>query len=235
MAAFFLINFNTSLSAQENPNINENSEIKLFPDWSNFTFTDFDPIGEGGEISEQYDRLVGWKVSRRWEAGDEIENILKLGDIENSLAPQLFSLKDIYLRVNQSQNPDADISLEEDSLPADLTLADFSLVKEQTIESLVEGVEKLGELSPEEIEPIADLLETNGYSYQNTDLETLASDQDIAQLELSELNLEEYAIDSIPGLSETQIEDLSGYEEANISDVPGLSELPLSEYPNPGG
>ncbi len=226
-----------SISAQvENGEIQQDPEIKLFTNWNNFSLSDFEPIQEDGAIGEDLNDLVGWDISREWKAGDRIEDILKLGDLQNSLAPQLFSLQDIYERVNRKNGVVAsDRNGDEyvDDVPSEVTLADFPLTGEQTIASLVEAVPDLFKREASSVAPIADLLEQNGYDdYLDSDLASLAEDKDIAELQLDSLNLESYSADSIPNLSNAQIEDMEGYEDMYVSEIPGLSELALSEYPN---
>lgn len=210
-------------------------EIKLFQDWSTFSFSSFEPVQQGGEIGTEYNELVGWDISRQWQAGDEIEDILKLGDLENSLSPQLFSLEDIYQRVNQKNGvvaTDTDGDGVVNNVPSTLTLADYPLATNQTVESLTEAVPELLDYEVGEVAPIRDLLEENGYD-TDTDIGTLIEDEDIAELGLDSIDLGSYSVDSVPNLGGSQIEDMEGYEEMLVSEIPGLSELALSEYPNP--
>lgn len=230
-----IANYAISASAQTQENAgNQNQEIKLFTDWSNFSFLDLQPVMESGEIPEKLNNKVGWQISRQWQAGDEVEDVLKIGDLQNSLAPQLLSLKQIYNRIQQSQNSNSANSENLDLVPAELTLADFAPVGEQTLKSLVDAVRGLGDYTPQEVEPISDLLEANGYDSFDTDLKTLVSNNgSIAQLKMSSLDLENYSVNSIPNLSDTQMEDFSNYQDSYISEIPGLSELSFSQFPNP--
>lgn len=209
-----------------------NTDVKLFPDWSNFTFSDFEPIAEGGEVGLEADEAAGWSVSRTWQAGDSIDNVLKLGDLEESLSPQLFSLKDINQRILPTgtetealtANPPATI---------DATLDEFGVVQNQTLETLVEAVPDLGLESAANVEPVADLLSQNGVGNLDVPIGDLVADSQIKDLPLDSLDLEQYSVDSIPGISEAQLEDFENYQDAYLSEIPGLSELPLSEFPNP--
>ena len=221
----------------------EGKKIALFPDWSNFSLSSFEPIQQGGKIPEKFDDLAGWEVSRSWEAGDKIENILKLGDLQNTLSPQLFSLEDIYRRLSKIQESknsrmnsqfELGLSSEESFIPPELTLADFPLSGEQTIETLSKENLEIANSTAAEISPVADLLKKNGHSGKlDETLSILARDESLANLSLRSLNLEDYSIDSVPSLANAQIEDYEGWEDIPVSEVPGLEELPLSEYPNP--
>ena len=205
-----------SATAQNNV---ENVEVKLLPNFNEISFNDFDSFSEDGAIPTEFNELVGRDISREFEAGDNVEDILQIGDLEASLAPQEFTLNDIN---NRLQEPN-DFST--------LTLSEFSLIEGQTLEDLVEAVPGLGQEQAEDIEPINALLEQEGIS-TDKQLSTLVEDRSIANLELGSIDLESFSVDSIPNLTDTELENFENYEQSAISEVPGLSEVPLSNFPN---
>lgn len=207
--------FTIKTTAQDNGNI----DIKLLPDFSQISFDDFDSFNEDGAIGTEYNELAGRDISREFEAGDDVIDVLQLGDIENSLAPQEFSLNDINDRLQQPYN----FSM--------LSLSEFSLIEGQTLENLVEAISGLGEEKAEDIEPINALLEQEGIS-TDEQLNNLIRDPSIADLELGSIELESFSVDSIPNLTDTEIENFENYEQSVISEIPGLSEVPLGNYPN---
>ncbi len=217
-------------SAQPPPS---DTDVKLFPDWSDFTFSDFEPIAEGGEVSPGADEVAGWSVSRTWQAGDSIGNVLKLGDLEESLSPQLFSLQDINQRTLSTATTGTEDLSSDTPIAINATLGEFGIVQNQTLETLVEAVPDLGLESAANVEPVADLLSQNGVGNLDAPIEDLLNDNQIRELPLNSLDLEQYSVDSIPGISEAQLQDFDNFEEAYISEIPGLSDLPLSEFPNP--
>jgi hypothetical protein len=57
----------------------------LLPDWQRISFSQMPPIQKSGSI-----KINGF--SRQWKAGDTPDKYLTLGDIDEALKPQLFSL-----------------------------------------------------------------------------------------------------------------------------------------------
>lgn len=203
-----------------------NKDIKLFTDWSKFSFADMQPVMSSGSVNQELNNIAGWDVSRSWNSGDNITNILKLGDLNNSLSPQLLSVKNIYARLNM--NPDNVNNL------TDVKLADFKLIQNQSLGSLVNSIDNLGKYTAREIQPIADALKSNGYSDAlNLKLETIIKNNNLANLNLNSLDLSKYSLESIPNLVDTQLEKFVGYQESFLSEIPGLANLPLSQFPNP--
>lgn len=212
-------------------------EIKLFPDWNNLSMADLAEAIEGGEIAPEVDQLVDWKASRSWQAGDRIENILKLGDLEESLSPQLFSLEDIFNQVQDSSlnTNSTSQNVKTSSVPPEITLKDFNLIGNQTLGSLVEAIPSLASKTADNIEPIADLLRQHGVNNLDVKIGNLIKNPQIANLQLNSIDLQQYKIDSIPGASSAQLKNFQNYESSYISEVPGLDKLTFSNYPNPIG
>jgi hypothetical protein len=229
LASLVLSQLGKTASAQTSRDLSK-QEVKLFPDWSKFSFSSLDSVGEDGAVEKEVDSIVGWEASREWKADDNIDTVLKLGDLQESLSPQLYSLEDIYDHIEGSN---LNLNQETSSIPPDISLQDFSIVGKQSLESLVTAISELGLELASDVQPIADLLVQNGYNNLDIRIEQLINDPQIKDLQLSSIDLQQYKIDSIPGLSDTQLEEFKNYESSNISDVPGLNELPFSDYPNP--
>ena len=203
-----------SVSAQE-------PEIKLLPDFSQVSLSDFGGIEESGSIGNEYNDLAGYDVSRQFNAGDTPDQFLKLGDL-GSLAPEEFTLEDIA----NSSNTQVDIS----STP----LSEFSLVGKQTLEELVEAVPDLGNQNASDIAPIAFLLEEEGFGdASDSDLGTLLNNEDLANLQLAQIDLSEFSIDSIPNVEQAPLEDFADYQSSFVAEIPGLADVPLADYPDP--
>ena len=205
-----------SVTAQDNV---ENIKVKLLPNFNEISFDDFDSFSEDGSIPTEFNELVGRNVSREFKAGDNVEDVLQIGDLEASLAPQKFTLNDINDRLQEPNNFST------------LSLSEFSLIERQTLGNLVEAIPELGQEQAEDIEPINALLEQEGIS-TDEELNTLIRDQSIANLQLDSIDLESFSVDSIPNLTDTEIQEFENYKESAISEVPGLSEIPLSDFPN---
>ena len=197
----------------------QNVEINLLPNFNNISFQDFDSFRESGAIGTEFNELVDRDISRQFNSGDNIDDVLQLGDLEASLAPQEFTLNDINDRLTEPNNFST------------LPLSEFSLVEEQTLSNLVEAVSGLGQEQAADIEPINALLEQNNIS-ANADLNTLVEDRAIANLKLGSIDLNNFSINSIPNLTATELANFDNFEQSLISEVPGLSEVPLGNFPN---
>ena len=205
---------------------NSSSEdVKLFPDFDETSLNDLGTFGESDEVGTEFGpSIVGRDVSRTFNRGDNLENVLQLGDLQTSLAPQQFSLAEISDRLPQ---------------PLDfktLSLSDFPLVEAQTLENLVDIVPDLGNLTLRQVEPIRVLLQQEGffenrYFSQNTPLRSLVNNSEIGNLDLGMLD-REFSLLSIPNLTNAEIGDFEGFQSTIISNIPGLADVPLSQFPN---
>jgi hypothetical protein len=201
----------------------QTSDVKLLPDWNTISLQELGSIGQDGQIGTKYNVVAGYEASREWTTGDNPEEVLKLGDLENSLSAQEFTLEEI---TNSSESTQINNS-------TDIPLSDFSLAGEQNIESLVEAVPNLGSVSAVEVEPIADLLEQNGFDDYDVSLDTLiAENEELANLELGSIELEQYTVGSIPNLEQARLGDFRRYKDSWVSEIPGLAQVPLGSYPS---
>ena len=187
----------------------------LLPDWYSISFNNMPPIQESGSI-----KVNG--LSRQWNVGDTPDEYLTLGDIDEALKPQLFSLSNIESVINFS-NLDT------------YRLEYFPLLGEQTIQHLTEIVPNLGETRIEEIPPIAALLKAESLQVNiNTSLSNLLSQNPIlGKLKLNQIDLSTYKISNIPNLDAVQLSNFKGWENTLIKDVPGLNTVPLANFPLP--
>lgn len=195
-------------------------QVRL-PDWDNITLEDFPPMQEGGSIGTEFNSFAGYDLSREWSAGDSLVDILKLGDVEEGFAAQELSIGEIAAITGVETN--------------DIALSAFELAKEQLLGELVEVVPGLGQQQISEVEPIAKLVETRiGSGYEDTSIDSLVETELAAKnLKLGEVDLSQYSIDDLPGLSDTALKDFADWENAGVNDVPGLSKVALSQMPNP--
>ncbi|MEM9215683.1 MAG: hypothetical protein AAGD25_15250 [Cyanobacteria bacterium P01_F01_bin.150] len=219
------------------------AQVRL-PDWDNISFSTLPSVLTGGEIGSQWNELTGYDLSRTWSEGDAVGEVIKLGDIAEGFSVQQFSLNDIAAVTG------IEVSME--SLPLD----SFGLVGDQTLVELVAAMPELAEITIEDIAPIHDLVvlvgagawveETLG-SFINGNaiadelklggLEELAANlpPELAQiynLDLANMDLGQYSISDIPGLSEVPFEDFARWENQYPSDIPGLVHVAFSQMPN---
>jgi hypothetical protein len=126
--------------------------------------------------------------------------------------------------------------LEAVGLPAgSLSLADFGVVQNQTIQTLVEAIPELADFSLEDVAPLYDLVESElgdaiASALADSELGDLLSDSLIADLSLDSLDLAGYGLNSIPGLLDAPLQEFAGWGETLIEEIPGLADLPFSEF-----
>ena len=213
--------YSSSTFAQSQTNLptrmisSEEGKQVLLPDWYRISFNNMPPIQESGSV-----KVNG--LSREWNAGDTPDRYLTLGDIDEALKLQLFSLSNISSLSNYS---DLNTS----------SLEDFPLLREQTIQHLVEVVPNLGQTNTDGIPPIAALLKAESpQTNTNTSLSNLLSQNPtLGKLKLNQIDLSTYTISDIPNLDAIQLSNFKGWENTLIKDVPRLNAVPLATFPLP--
>jgi hypothetical protein len=185
----------------------------LLPDWQRISFTQMPTIQKSGSIKIN-------EFSRQWKAGDTPDKYLTLGDIDEALKPQLFSLSNIANTINS---------------PNTSTLDKFPLLGKQTVQDLAEIVPNLGETTTAKIPAIAALLKTKSPQINtNTPLSNLLSQNpELGKLKLNQINLSSYTISDIPNLDAVQLSKFVGWQNTLIKDIPGLNAVPLASFPLP--
>jgi hypothetical protein len=185
----------------------------LLPDWNQITFSSLPAVASSGSSGD-----------RSWQAGTSVDNILKLGDI-NDVKPEILSLQGI------EQLALGGINLENISLSA------FPLAGKQTVGHLAEIVPNLGQFQLSDVSPIASL--SSQIAGVNPKINQLPIGQavkqvpQLAQAKLNQIDLSEFAIAQIPNLNSVNLEQFSGWSEELISNIPLLSQVPLSNFPVP--
>ena len=155
---------------------------------------------------------------------------MMLGDFQDSFGLQKFSLADI------SQIVGSDLSK--------VNLEKFGVIKLQTLGSLVSAIPELENIPIAEIKPVADLLsqklsasvdgnQTIGNLLGRSAGSSASLSPHLSKLDFSEIDLANYNIDSIPGLSSTPIEEFEKWQGVYVDSVPGLESVPFSQFPKP--
>jgi murein DD-endopeptidase MepM/ murein hydrolase activator NlpD len=210
--------------------IESEGQYAAVPDWSQITFGTLPAIlSDGGfEAPAEVNEMLGYDLSRTWQAGDRADTYLKLGDFQSSLYLQIFNL----YTLSQISNFD----------PTQVALSSLELASWQTIDDLVTAIPGLGNYPVEDVAPIAALLKdkismTPGWNPNVDDIETIAdilnANPELGQLSLSELNLDEFSLADIPDLTNVPLQNFSEWGNSAIAGVPGLSDVPLDQMPNP--
>ncbi len=205
-------------SAQSQTNLptrtlpSEEGNLVLLPDWERISFKQMPAIQNSGSI-----KVNG--LSRAWNAGDTPDKYLTLGDIDEALKPQLFTLANI---------------INDDEFKS-FSLKNFPLLGEQTVQNLADVVPNLGQTNAAKILPIVKLLKTEfPQTNTNTILSNLLSQNPtLGKLKLNQIDLSTYTISDIPNLDAVQLSNFKGWENTLIKDVPGLNAVPLASFPLP--
>ncbi|MEO1374635.1 MAG: hypothetical protein AAFW70_10010 [Cyanobacteria bacterium J06635_10] len=196
------------------PTIDSTEEFT--PDWNRVSFEDM-VFSEGGSIS--YPGRKGTET-RTWEAGESLAQIMEFGDFADAgLGIEEISLE--YMGDKLGLNLDR------------FSLADFELMKWQTLPDLVDAVPQLERLKVSKVPPIQDFFRKMGISGGNNTIgNILDRNPRIDDIPLGEkIDLEDYSITEIPGLEKAQVQDFANWDDTLIGGVPGLNELPWSEFP----
>ncbi|PSN12050.1 hypothetical protein C7293_21815 [filamentous cyanobacterium CCT1] len=172
---------------------------------------------------------LGYDPSRIWQAGQSVAEVLKLGDFQTSLYPQLFNL--------QTLSQFAQIDLNQVALGA------LELVGWQRVEDLVAAIPGLGNLRLDQVPPLETLISealpvSSLWGLSGNDLtlaNLLAEFPDLGQLNLGQLGkqLNAFALTDIPGLTDISLQNFRDWGNSTIGGVPGLVSVPLDQMPNP--
>lgn len=201
-------------------------EGAILPDLRQLNFSIFPPFAEGGhfpfppEIIEQ----IGFDPAFIWQAGDTIDQVLKLGNLQDT-GIELLTLQEIAYAVGLDLGG--------------ISLADFEPLKWQSVEDIVLAIPELRDLPLQEILPIYNrLLQEDGSlaSLATTLLGDIVDNpqfKDLIGVVLGDIDLSAYAIDAIPFLSGIRLENLHDWQLSLVAGIPGLVEFPWSEFPNP--
>ncbi|BAZ71027.1 hypothetical protein NIES4106_58240 (plasmid) [Fischerella sp. NIES-4106] len=190
------------------------------PNWSQITWGNLPAIQESGyfNIPQTLVPKIGYDPSRSWIAGQKVDSIVMLGDVDNAFKLSSLSLKDISAIVPISDK---------------LKLSDFGLIKWQTVESLLDAIPSLGDLNVTQVKPIQDLFTIVGINDNGSLAQIVQSNSTAANLSLDKLDLSQYSIDSIPKLQSTEIDKFKDWQRSTIDQVPGLNQIPFDKMPQP--
>lgn len=193
----------------------------LIPDWSHTTWSELPPIQSSGQVEVPPDLIkqIGWNPSRTWISGQTSDQFTSLGDVEDTFHLGAFSLDDISKLTGKSVQK--------------LHLNDLSLTQWQTPASLLKAIPELGNLNLSEVQPFQDLAARIGVNVSGSIAEIMQQNQVFADTPLKELDLTQYAMDSIPGISQTYLAKFGGWQQSLISQVPGLSQVSFGQFPTP--
>ncbi len=193
----------------------------LSPDWSQITFGSLPGVTQPGWVSlpPSITNQLGYDPSRSWPSGANLAQFMELGDFQDSFHLEAFNLN----QISQISGLQAG------------SLQTFPLAGIQTPATLLQAIPSLGQLPVSSVQPIADLFELAGQNPSETIAQAVQQFPQIAQQPLSQLDLSNYGVNSIPGLSNAPLGNLAGWQQSFINQVPGLSQVPFSQFPQTPG
>ncbi len=182
------------------------------PNFRLLNFAQFPSVVTGGSIDfSSLAEDLPYDPSRVWQPGDPIGAILKVGDLSQTTAVSSWSLGFI--------SEQAGIDL------ATVPLGSFGIIRDQTLNDLLEAIPELSEVPLANVVPLSIILE--GQDPSSTLAEILAQSPDLGSLTLDFETLTEYSVLDLPGLSDAPLGAFSQFGNAFIQEVPGLSFVPL--------
>lgn len=191
-------------------------------DWANLSFSSLPPILESGELVSrpEWNEAAGYDLSRTWSAGQTLDQFLKLGDFQDAVNLENFTLSDIGA-YNLSDSYDLDQT----------ALSSFELLQWQSIDDLVKAVPNLGDFKVSDVLPIQNLISRAGSLNLEgiTIREALLQYPEAGQLSLGEIDLDSFTLTSIPNLVLTEIINFKDWQNTLLAGVPGLNTVPLSD------
>lgn len=144
---------------------------------SDFSIEDLNPINNSGsfEASEELQEFLGYDPSREWNNGDNPEDVIKIGDLQD------FGIQSLSLEQIANQQG---LSFERD-----MSLAEVGFFEGQSLNQLSNAISGFNQLTVDEVAPLADLL---GEQYSDLKIEDIL-DKDSSQIQqtLKDKSIEE--------------------------------------------
>lgn len=200
-----------------------NGHRLTLPDFSKITWANMPPMQEPGAVQIPSDLVLqlGYDPSRSWSAGEPLDSVVMLGDVEKA-----FNLGSLSLSALQQMQELVDldgISLD------DLTLDDFGILKTQTVATLIEAIPQLSNIDISQVEPIQDLAASLGIGTGSGAISNILQVYpSLGESTLINLDLKQYNLDSILGLDQTPLSAFANWQQSFIKDFPGLNQVPLA-------
>ncbi len=190
------------------------------PDFQRITFGSFPAIDGSGSFKIPGQDLVSFSP------GDKAIDVLTLGSIK-ALGADKLDLGTI------SKLTGIDLGSK--------TLADFPLLKTQSISDLVKAIPGLGNLPIKEVQPILDLVKGDASSlaalsklgFETPINQVIQQIPGLQNLALGALNLNAYSLLSLDGIKNAALGKFEGALTAQLSKFLGLGDIPLGDFPNP--
>ncbi|MBW4489665.1 MAG: M23 family metallopeptidase [Trichocoleus desertorum ATA4-8-CV12] len=204
------------------------------PAWDQVSFASLPPFDSTGNLNvpEDADGQLDYTLSRSWQAGDSVLNVLKLGDVQDAFNLGSFTLGD-GVRLGGVD-------------PTILSLSNFSFLKEETIAGLVNQIPAIAGFKISEVRPLYDLMAQNIPNVAQTlsqmgnfrvwteqPIAALAKIPAVGNLSLNHLDLSQYSFTQLPGLEQATLSSIRDWKNLHLAQIPGLGHVPFSAFFNP--
>ncbi|MEL7314043.1 MAG: hypothetical protein AAFN08_03720 [Cyanobacteria bacterium J06559_3] len=189
-----------------------NGQRAVIPDWRVVTFSDFPRFVADGQWGET-----------EWQAGDSLADVLTLGDVQQDLQLHLLTVEAISQKLGFRSNEMAAVSLDK-----------FSLLKRQTLRSLVQAVPSLLDESLEDVPPIEDLVvgvNPRLVTDRLTVEAILRQLPEYGDISLGYLDLSQYTLEDLPGIEIVPFQAFASWQEATIREIPLLEYVSWWSFP----
>ena len=182
------------------------SELK-----TQLSFACFGTIEQHGSIPADHNSDLGYDISRQWQAGSHITQVLKLGDLAESFSPQTLTIS------NMISSGGGDIN--------SVSIKEFPLIHQQSLSDLVKAVPSLKKVKVKNFPGL------DSYDGNQRLSQLLKRQPSLKNVTLEELGIGDFSLSSIPRLGQTQLHQFSGWGAQFLSNLPYFSTIPLAQMP----
>ncbi|MGL5074809.1 MAG: hypothetical protein ACRDBG_03060, partial [Waterburya sp.] len=81
---------------------NQSQGILSAPDFNSITLSTLGTFTDAGSITNQFDSIIGYEFGRSWQAGEQVVDVFKLGDLADTFGLDRLSLGEIALKSGQN-------------------------------------------------------------------------------------------------------------------------------------
>lgn len=167
-------------------------------------------------VSASVEDAVGAHLSRHWEAGASIADLLTLGDVTAGFGIDTLSMADIARLSGGWQ----------------LSLSSIPQLAALPLYGVVEMLPQLSDLAVRDVPVIADVLLLHGIdSSLFSSVGQVLQNPQLAQIPLGALDLTVYDVAALPGIQGVPLNHLPGWQNLPLSHVRGLIDIPFTRMP----
>ncbi len=176
------------------------------------SFACFGTIEQDGSIPADYNSDIGYDISRQWQAGYHVTQVLKLGDLAESFSPQTLTVS------NMISSGGGDIN--------SVLIKEFPLIHQQSLSDLIQSIPSLKRVKVKHFPGL------DSYGGNQRLSQLIKRHSSLKNLTLQQLGIGDFALSSIPGLTQAQLNQFPGWGNQYLSNLPYFSTIPLAQMPN---